>query len=839
MSVFDIDDDLSDHEPFVENRFGDRYLYSVNRDGFEVLGANAVFEQSFSDKLFNEDTLYIIIGTDSGLLLRYLDGAGLPKGTRYIFVELPHIIDRLEAISDFEKLDERICLVPPDEWEKTSEAFQINNYIFLDGVKVERSVGCLDKYIFDYEEVASEIESRVSLISWEASASLGTQSFIRRQIQNLTENISSVAALKNKFEGETAVLLAGGPSLDHVIPWLKDNRKKVVVFSVSRISRRLLQVEVTPDFVVTVDPHDLSYDVSKEMLEFGGSTILINSHHASPLLVGQWSNPSFYFGPRLPWDSSFNEETIDPPGPTVTNTALALIHELGFNQIILGGVDLCMSPDGYSHAQGSNEYAAGPRLQEAGQKVQTNGGRTALTTEDFATARDVLERQAEIISEKGCRIINPSKDSAKIQYVDFIPLDNICLREQGVDAYKRVVGKLSGLFGEGKREHLFAARSDINSLILKINEIVSLCKEALRLNDRLFKNDHVLHQEAKGRMDEIEFLLDKDFKDVAYLTKLFAIRDFLKMTRPFLAGKAEDLTHDEIIELGATYYRSYIDGARELIDLCEEALERIEARLEEEKEDADVDRLFQQWDRDRQFRRSLFWKSTHLKSYERLDDKLKERFNDFASRYLEGVRSKENAHIRRSRAYSDLKFSRARANKYFFRNEKDLLEDLVKLLSRHPKQEECAPYFNLAKGYLYEMNGEYDKALESFYPIVDMGFKDALEDALRHIANISLKINNVDNSESAFLCLSQLSPVYQPFYAEIKRIKGDVLGAIDVYNDYLAKFPDDTYVKLKLARLYIDMGVYDGAGILVDHILKDNPENEAAKNISSFLVNVG
>ena len=74
------------------NIFNERYLYSINRDSFSKVSASAIFEAEFKTKIFDENTLYIILGTDSGLLPQYLQKQGIPAGTRYLFIELNEVL---------------------------------------------------------------------------------------------------------------------------------------------------------------------------------------------------------------------------------------------------------------------------------------------------------------------------------------------------------------------------------------------------------------------------------------------------------------------------------------------------------------------------------------------------------------------------------------------------------------------------------------------------------------------------------------------------------------------------------------------------------------------------
>ena len=56
----------------VANQFGDKYLFPVNRKLFEQIDYQTRFKREYGDTFNSKDTLYIISGTDSGLLVKQL-----------------------------------------------------------------------------------------------------------------------------------------------------------------------------------------------------------------------------------------------------------------------------------------------------------------------------------------------------------------------------------------------------------------------------------------------------------------------------------------------------------------------------------------------------------------------------------------------------------------------------------------------------------------------------------------------------------------------------------------------------------------------------------------------
>jgi hypothetical protein len=818
---------------FVQNNFGDRYLYTVNRAAFEKLGASAAFEACFGKDLFQEDKLYVIIGTDSGLLIRFIIRKGIPAGSRYLFIELPAVLDTLKRAEIIGDLPPECACVTFDVWLRQAREFKINEYYYIANVALYRSLGAQDAYLPEYTELAWQIDEQVTQLRWEVINHLGQESFITCQLANLAENLLPASLLKDKFRGRTAVLLAGGPSLDERLSWVEAHRTKLAVLAVSRVSRRLQQVGIVPDLVFSVDPTELSFDVSKEILEFSEEVTLIHANHVTPLLLGQWRGAKFYLGTLLPWKSSLNPKSLPHPGPTVTNTALAVAHALGFTKIVLGGVDLCFSPEGYTHAKGSNEQLAGPRFDLTSLQVETNDGQLANTTHDFACAIHTLAHQLKTITAQGTEIINPSGRSAKIEGIVYRPIDEIALPRSDLDVQDVIAQTVRPITPGLRREHLRKTLNEVNNAIYRIEGIKQLASEALECNAKMYGEDGLIRDVAqKSRSDKIEKELNRKYKHFSRLTKIFGIRDFLKITRPF---EREEMDAETAKALGNTYYEVYCDGADRLLKQLKRARERLEARQEEEKADPDLTVLFDRWQTDRQYRRARMWLAAHPSAAERLSPIQRSEFERFEHLYLETLQNTETRHLRRAKSHSDLAAARKRARILFSKRETQELGNLLAALAEHPNTIEAEPYRQLATGYLAQLNEDYETALNAYHEIIQGMESPLLEDALLQIALISLEIDHLDNAKSAFECLAQLSPTYLPQYAELLRISGYPMEAIGAYSDYLLKFQDDVYVQIKLAKLYCDLGSREAAKLMLDHIIAKNPTSESAATLAAII----
>jgi len=201
---------------------GEHYLFGINRHVFQKTDASTVFRAYFDDSLFEEDTFHIIAGTDSGLLYQYIKAHGIPKGSRYLFVELPEIQALLE---DFEPQRAgghvELAVTSEKNWLVQAEEMGAKKYAALDRLIPLRSLGVVHGHYHAYLAFWRKFKKTFDNFTWQQANFRDGRRFTLCQIENLTENQIPAKCLKNTFSGKTAVVLAGGPSLDELLPWVR------------------------------------------------------------------------------------------------------------------------------------------------------------------------------------------------------------------------------------------------------------------------------------------------------------------------------------------------------------------------------------------------------------------------------------------------------------------------------------------------------------------------------------------------------------------------------------------------------------------------------------------
>lgn len=816
--------DLADEQalgPLVANAFGDRYFFNLNRHAFDKLGAAALFETKFGDLLFRENELNIIVGTDSGLLLRYLLSKPLPKGTRYLFIEPNRVLQALRIHDLLGEANERIACAGPEEWLRMLQKFKAADYFYIDAVKSVNALCAQDDFIDEYAELSWHVAEVLSQFNWRYSAELGSEAFIARQIANAPDNRLPAKLMAKAFSGKTVAILAGGPSLDQALPWVIQHRQQCVVFAVSRISRQLLAAGIEPDFVFSVDPTDLSFDISKEMLNFSEKTIFVCSYHTVPTLVSQWAGIMLYLGARFPWQSDLNSNNLSSAGPTVTNTALNMAYEFGFSQIILCGVDLCFTREGFTHARGSDEQLAGPRFNLTSLQVETNGGYLAPTSCDFAQAIQSLGRQAHLLSRNGCRIVNVAEGAAKIEAVEYRPLDLLQLDAEPVDVGAVLAERLA-LISDLNRD-LDKVHAELKRAQHQVRAIAKLAANARQINDAMYQSEGtVVSFKDKKSLDQIEKKFKREHRQYSRLVKKFGIRSFIKLAKPF---DDEEWSAEEARQLGNVYYDAYVEGANKLLNLIDAAIDRVSARRQEQSEHPDFALMLEQAKKDRSYGRVKLWRRKFGGGL--LSAEFADAFAEMERRYMEVLTDRNTKHMARAKSHSNLAAVKHRAGLLFKHRKQAELQDLLAALGKHEQQQEADCYRFLIEGYLAELQDRPEDALDAYQRLVDLE-GGLLEEALARIAAIGVNHEDDQTARLALECLSQLNPVYLPLYAEIQRLQHDVVAAIDSYAAYIEQFPQDVLVQMKLAALYGECRIYDGADLMLDYVLQQQPGHEPA-----------
>jgi hypothetical protein len=196
----------------------------------------------------------------------------------------------------------------------------------------------------------NKVETILTKAIQEAEINQNTQSkFSKVFFHNIMENIPAiinspgVSELKSKMIGTPAAVISAGPSLDKNIELLKSGAEKLIIIAVSTTLKPLLQAGITPDFVVAIDPNDITVK-GFDLKNIPGKPWLL----FDPTVP--WVIPEAFKGRRLALDSEvyFSKWIAQKNGSkgnlgkslSVGHTGLLLAKHLGCSPVVLLGQDL-------------------------------------------------------------------------------------------------------------------------------------------------------------------------------------------------------------------------------------------------------------------------------------------------------------------------------------------------------------------------------------------------------------------------------------------------------------------------------------------------------------------
>ncbi|QFU23534.1 DUF115 domain-containing protein [Shewanella eurypsychrophilus] len=803
---------------FSLNRYGEKYLYDINKISFDRYDSISVFNAHFNNELWENNTFNVIIGTDSGLLVDYVIKNKPDDDSVFLFIELPEIFHKILENVDIDNC-KNIVVTTHDKLEKLVQEYQAPQFIFKDKLRFYESLGARSDI---YHSLKFSVHHDLETISFGNRVSLGSENFIIKQLENLCENIVPAGGLEDKFFDKTCIILAGGPSLDLCLDWVIANKDKFIIIAASRISRRLQQVNLVPDIVVCVDPFEESFDVSKEMLNFPESVVFANCYHVVPNLLSQWHGPKMYLGAKYPWTTKNNKDNFGSSGPTVTNFACLLALNMGFSRVLLAGVDLCFSKEGYTHAKGSIESGHGPLLTAEGLWIETNTGEMAETQIQLVTAKETMEELFDNRSHKNHEIINLSLYGAKIQGTDYRDFNDIDFDADIDEAKKQIRHYAANLEKQDLKVSYNQVLSEVNKVEKDLCEVMTLATKAIEVNELLYVDEQSSTDEKYlHKIGRIQSKLDKKYSYLSKLLKVYGLGYFVSFMDP---GSVDEWEKDKLRESGKLYYRAYFNSAKGLLYLVRKAKNRTESRLEELKKNPDFDSIFAQWEQDSQFGRAVIWKDNQ--SLDNISEQVKHQFEKHIEQFYLELNEQDTLQSQIVSKLASIDNIDSRVMQLFAKKNIEALKKISLGLSLQSSQDaNCQSMTSLVDGLVLMLEGDKVNALAMLQKTSSEKHR---VHALNQIIALSLSLNELTSAMDSLAELSEFSPRYLPKLAHLQFLTQDNLAAVDSYNTYLQLFPEDVHAWLELAKIFIALGVCDAAEVAYTEVLRLDPDNVVA-----------
>lgn len=248
-----------------------------------------------------------------------------------------------------------------------------------------------------------------------------------------SSNAYKLSDLKDKFSGQTALILAAGPSLNENLEKIKANRDKFVIFAVNKVLRVLEANGIVPDFTVCLDSCRIEPTLTG-LEDFCAKTnCIMDIKSDSILFTKNFKRIFITFSQNdmvVKKLAEYNDIIAYESGGSATTLALVAAVQLGFSKIIFAGLDMAFKGDViYSTGETMNKVSDSQievaKVKKNLVKVKSVTGELVNTREDYAA---FIQHFEALIKDLGFEeIYNTTSFGAYIEGMKNVSFDGIPL----------------------------------------------------------------------------------------------------------------------------------------------------------------------------------------------------------------------------------------------------------------------------------------------------------------------------------------------------------------------------------------------------------------------------
>jgi hypothetical protein len=406
--------------------------------------------------------------------------------------------------------------------------------------------------------------------------------FGRLWVRNLAANMRlflespGASLFSGLFTGLPALLLAGGPSFDRIVPRLKELYERFLVVSVETPLRACLDAGVKPDFVVMVDPQYWATRYLDATDGYDGFLVAEPSTHPRTF---RWPGRHYILtGSLFPLgeylESRMGQKGRLGAGGSVATAAWDLCRLLGAQEIYTAGLDLGF-PGLRTHFRGAffeeAWFASAGKLspveghsfrylREIGVfPMASNGARPVLTDRRMLLYKWWFESQ--LAAPSSPKTASLSEDALAIKGMPFIPLEEALSMpprrldiERGMEK-ARTAAAAAGNRRESAREKLVEALDELMGNLRTLENLGLRGLSATKGFARALKRREDAGREL-ARLDEVDRgILELSTRNIAG----FLIQPLI---HGIVGGKTAKAEEAEVLATSRRMYEGIVDSAR-------------------------------------------------------------------------------------------------------------------------------------------------------------------------------------------------------------------------------------------------------------------------------------
>jgi len=536
----------------------------------------------FVNQYFKKNHLHILFGIGSGYIAEFLS----KKISEHEFLIIVEPLEEFIIIPlNCSSILKRTVIFDTkniDEFRKLCDTLIMNK--FSDRVQVICSPNYNKLFLDEYKKVLSIVKDLLHVQKVSENTILTfSREWQRNFILNLYYAFDDVPL--NVLEGYfnvPVIVASGGPSLIKQIPLLKKIRNNVLVISSGSTINTLLNYNIEPDLVVTIDGHINNYR-HFESIQLKDTKIIYSlSHHEK--ILEKIDRRSLFFIPSVQSEMrSYAEKLLNKKvpningGASVATFALSIAYSISSGPIAIIGQDLAYT-DNKTHAEYNKNFR---KVDEEFIKskgiVYTKGyyGEQVLTDYPFLMMKFNFEKLIQTFSRSD-RIYNCTEGGVNIEGYQQVSFEEFCNRY--LDVKKRVPMLCIDSYQHKDIEEWKKFLKRIENEIKLHDKVKELVEEAILLLKRNSWST-AFEQRTLKKLDKIDKKLKPIFDEG--IMSLIAKPIIIKVLNEYLPleNETEQETYRRVFDKSIDLYSRLLEAANDSKGFFTELRERIKNKI--------------------------------------------------------------------------------------------------------------------------------------------------------------------------------------------------------------------------------------------------------------------
>jgi len=373
-----------------------------------------------------------------------------------------------------------------------------------------------DKLTLDTEKVLLE---KIRKIDLEKKALQGFHNtFGKIMYKNSLRNIPMLLkmpvlkTMEQRFPGSTAVIVGGGPSLQHDIECIKENIDNWLIIAAGSSVQSLRHYGIRPHLIVSMDPGEFNANIFRANDYADIPMLVMPQIHHEILNIHKKNNIYAYYDndPMINYLVSYQDQNyVLKPTYSVTGTAIQAAIYMGANRVIFTGQDLSY-PNKQQYAEGTKHITEAMKMNKEKELLyevlNVYGENNPTSFSMLQTLKDIEQLITEF---QTITFINASKSGAKIEGTTFENMESIVMSEAryNFNVLNSLIEQQAILHNIDSRSILKKVEGALKFSYTLLKEVTSTLEKLNELN----KMVQISPKQSKQLMREIETNLDRLF----------------------------------------------------------------------------------------------------------------------------------------------------------------------------------------------------------------------------------------------------------------------------------------------------------------------------------------